>query len=49
MNTDNILTIKFHNRSIPLIFKLTQLAERDLLSVNLPWYALVKRRQQMAV
>jgi len=43
-----ILIIKFYNRSIHTNFQ-TNEAKRDLLSVNLVYIALERRRQQMSV
>jgi len=48
MITDNVLTVKFHNRLIHSNF-LTNGAIRDLLSVHLQCYVLVRRRQHMRV
>jgi len=47
-NTNNVLTIKFHNRSIHCNLE-TNGDKRILLSVNLVSYALVRRRQRMTV
>jgi len=48
INTNNILTIRIHNKSIHSNFK-TNESTRVLLNVNLLCYALVRRRQYIPV
>jgi len=48
INRDNVLTIMFHNRSIHSKLY-TNEATRDLLTINLVCYALVRRRINISV
>jgi len=47
INTGNVLIIKFHKRSFHSNFKINGV-KHDRLSVNLPCYALVRRKQQIS-
>jgi len=48
-NTYNVLTTKFHCRSSHSSNFSTNLVNRDRLSLNLPCYTLIRRKQHMRV
>jgi len=45
-NTENVLTIKFHNNTIYFNF-ITNEVKGDLISVYLLYYTFIRRRQDM--